>query len=243
MRTSARMIFAAALALLLAGCGDDTVVDPGSDTTTVAFRDGISPSLSYYGTRDAILKDGPSYGIRNGNFGDIPADTLGVVSLAGGIYERRLLARFDLTSITSCAAIYSARLTIHVDPVDTNRTVYLYAYEATVPPAIPGSWIEGTGDENSGASWLTVDGSYPWSSPGGNAVDLMAEGEVRADTTVSFDLPADRVMRWIKYPSTNHGVLIVPGISIGDRYLIARMRETPDIRLRPELVVRYRKSG
>ena len=142
-----------------------------------------------------------------------------------------------------CAELYSARLTIHVAPIDTNRTITLYAYEATVPPAILQSWTEGTGGVAAGVSWLTVDGTFDWIVAGGDALGLMDERQVRADTVAAFDLPADRVMRWIQDPPSNHGVLIAPGISIGERYLIAYMRETPIVRLRPELVVKYRKGG
>jgi hypothetical protein len=243
MRKAAYIVLAAALSMLTTGCGDDTIVVPGADTTTVTFQDGISPSITYYGTRDAMLKSSPDPDVRYGNFGDEPQDSLGVVRLGQGLYARRLIISFDLTSITSCSALYSARLTIHIEPVDTNKTIGLYAYEATVPPAILGSWTEGTGAEYSGVSWMTVDGSYAWTTPGGDVLDLMDERTVRADTTVSFDLPTDRVKRWIDYPLTNRGVLITTGIAIGEEYVIAYMRENVDIRLRPELTVKYRKSG
>jgi hypothetical protein len=243
MRPILYIILAAALSPLIAGCGDDTIVVPTADTTTVTFQDGISPSIAYYGTRDAMLKAGPDPDMNYGNFGDEPQDTLGVVRLGQGLYARRMIVRFDLTSVTSCAVLYSARLTIHIDPVDTNRAVDLYAYEATVPPAIPGSWKEGTGAEYSGVSWMTVDGTYPWTNPGGDVLDLMDERSVRADSAVVFDLSADRVKRWIDNPLTNHGVLVVTGIAIGEEYVIAHMRESTDIRLRPELTIKYRKAG
>lgn len=243
MKTIRRIILAGAAAALLAGCEDDTIVVPTPDTTTVAFQDGISPSITYYGTRDAMLRNSPEYAVRHGNYGNLPWDTLGAVSNGPGLYARRMILRFDLTSITSCAALYSARLTIRIEPADTNKTIYLYAYEATVPPAIPASWTEGTGGLDQGVSWETVDGSYPWFLAGGDALGLMDEIAVRTDTTAVFDLPADRVMRWIQNPSTNHGVIIVSGIAIGEEYLIAHMRESADIRLRPELVVKYRKGG
>lgn len=239
------LITCAAAAAVLAGCGDNDVTRPvaPADTISVVFQDGFSPASSYYGTRDAILKDGPNPQLLNGNFGHLPVDTLGVVWLAGGLWERRLLVRFDLSSITDCSAVISARLRLSLEALDTSLAVTLAAYEATVPPAVPGSWHEGSGGVAGGVSWQTVDGSYPWNTAGGDVLGFLDLRLVGADSTVVFELPPERVNLWLNAPALNHGVLVVPGGHLSERYLLAYMRETPDIRRRPQLSIVYARGG
>ena len=109
----------AAAVALLAGIGCDSTTGPppgNSDTVTVVFRDGAEPLPSYTGTRDAVIRDGPSVAMRTRNEGSSPLDTLGNVSIGESLYERRLLLRFDLTSITDCGTVTGALLTISVAP-------------------------------------------------------------------------------------------------------------------------------
>ena len=241
-----RILFLCAVssAAALAGCEDGDVTRPvPSETVTIVFQDGGSPYASYYGTRDATLKDGPHPELANGNFGHLAVDTLGAVELPGGIWERRLLVRFDLSPITDCSAVVGARLKISFVAVDTNRTIALAAYEATVPAAIPASWDEGSGGLAGGVSWRTVDGSYPWDTPGGDIVALLDTREARADSSVVFELPAERVSAWLRDPALNHGVLVVPVGPSSQRYVLAYLRETPHIRRRPELSIEYVRAG
>ena len=66
---------------------------------------------------------------------------------------------------------------------------------------------------------------------------------VKADTAVSFELDPARVERWIKAPSVNDGVLIVPRAGGQEAFLLLYMRENAAPALRPELMVRYLKGG
>ncbi len=225
------------------GCTDSTTGPRESgDTITVVFRDGTEPIPSYTGTRDAVIRDGPTLAMRTSNDGTSPLDTLGVIRIEEMLYERRMLLRFDLTSITDCAKVTGAMLTISVEPEDTNRTVWLDAWEATVPAAYPGSWVEGF--LNEGVSWLYVDeGVSPWTVPGGDHLGLMDSRPVKSDTTVYFELDPARVERWIKVPSVNDGVLIIPRTAGQQTFLHVYMRENAAEALRPELTVRYLKGG
>jgi hypothetical protein len=234
------VIFCAAI---LNGCSGNETTAPAPDTITVAFRDGVDPSQNYYGTRDAMLKDGPTTELLNGNFGYMDIDTLGTVTLGAELFERRMILKFDLSPITDCASVYSASLTLSISREDTSG-ITLAVYEATVPPAIPASWTEGLGGVAAGVSWQTVDGSYLWVSEGGDyLLPVMDIEPVGGDTTVTFELPADRVRRWIGYPYTNHGVLIRPLDNDEETFFRVYMRESVMPSLRPELIVRYRKSG
>jgi hypothetical protein len=244
MRKTAIALSCAALlpALIsVTGCDDSTTSPGDPDTVTVVFRDGVSPNISYTGTGDAVIRNGPSYAMRTSNNGQAPADTLGLVDIEGSIFERRMLVRFDLTSITDCGTVASALLTIRVVPEDTNRTVILDAYEVTTPVTYPGSWIEGfMGD---GVSWIYLDGVSQWTSEGGDVLGLFDSREVKADTAVTFELAAARVEAWIKIPSRNHGILLKPRASPTEVFLHAYMRESAAPDLRPELHVKYIKGG
>jgi hypothetical protein len=237
------ILSAAAALAVLAGTGcDSSSTGPGeTDTVTVVFRDGSSPLPTYLGTSDAVIKNGPYYATRNGNYGTRPVDTLGVVDTDGLLYEQRMLVRFDLTSITDCGTVVSAILTLSVTPEDTNRTIWLDAWEATVPEIYPSSWVEGFLDE--GVSWETLDGVSEWTTEGGDVLGLMDSKEVKADTVVTFELDPVRVETWIKMERKNHGVLLRTRPSGEEAFLHAYMRESAAAALRPELYIRYVKGG
>lgn len=232
---------ATAAALVSINCSDNSTAPDESDTITVVFRDGASPLPSYLGTRDAVIKNGPGYDAQSGNYGTRPVDTLGIVDIGGLLYEQRLLVRFDMTSITDCDRLASAVLTINVTPADTNDTVWLDVYEVTVPATYPGSWVEGFLD--GGVTWRTVDGTFDWNFEGGDVLELLDTKEVRADTTVIFELDAATVEDWIKRPWENHGVLIRPRTSDEAAFLYAYMRESTTVSFRPELHIKYLKGG
>jgi hypothetical protein len=242
--TRIRLILAAAAALLmLTGCEPTTGPPPtGTDTITVVFRDGAEPTSGYLGTRDAVIRDGSAWEMRSSNNGTAAIDTLGVVDIGGSLFARRLLLRFDLTSITDCGTVARAELTLHFEPEDTNQTIWLDVREATVPDIFPGSWVEGSA--GSGVSWLYVDESVTvWDAAGGDFLGLLDSKEVRTDTTVTFELDADRVENWIKIPWENDGVLVISRTGGMEAFLHVYMRETAAVGLRPELTVWYIKAS
>ena len=244
-KTSIQLIFSAAAFIVLLGCfgcGDNSTAPGETDTVTVIFRDGASPLPSYSGTSDAVIKDGPAWLTRSGNYGHRTVDTLGVIEIGGSLYEQRMLARFDLTSITDCGTVISASLTISVTPEDTNRTILLDAWEATVPETYPRSWVEGSATSD-GVSWIYLDGVSDWTTEGGDVLELMDSREVRADTVVTFELDPARIQAWIKMEWLNHGVLIRPRTSGQSAFLYAHMRESTAEALRPELYIKYIKGG
>jgi len=231
----------AAAFLCQQGCGDDPTAPPaGTDTLTVTFRDASEPYPSYLGTRDAVIKDGPDVARRSENNGMRTVDTLGVTDIDGLLYDQRLLIRFDLTSITDCGSVTDATLTLSVTPADTNDTIMLYAYEATVPESYPGNWDEGS--LAGGVSWDYIDGVSAWDTPGGDVIGLMDSKSVRTDTTVTFELEPARVERWIKIPPANRGLLIAPD-SPGAAFVHVWMREAMEVSRRPVLKVKYVKGG
>ncbi len=239
-KSSLPLILAAAAALL-GGCGNDTTAPGDSQIVTAVFRDGADPTPDYYGTRDAVIRNGPTWDVRAGNAGRAAVDTLGSVEAGRELYGHRMLIRFNLTSITSCETVTGAFLTLHVEPRESRDPIRLEAWEATVPPLYPGSWVEGYFDE--GVSWLYVDEQVTeWANEGGDHLAKMDTVEVYGDETVTFELDPAVVEKWIKSPAENDGVLIIPETGTRDSFLLVHMRES-EPSSRPELLVRYIKGG
>jgi hypothetical protein len=233
--------------LIVVGCGEDNGFPPSQnsqrDTLEITFQDGIHPYGTYFGTRDAVIKDGPKPEFVFGNFGAAVLDTLGTVYAGNDYYERRLLVRMDLSDLSGCAAVLDARLTLHIESQLVDSLV-LEAYEVEVPPVIPGSWEEGTGGLYGGVSWNAADGAVPWSTPGGDVAYPPVDTQtVRADSVVTFSLPGGLVLRWIHAPLSNHGVLIKAAGTSGERFVLVHSRESRTPTYRPRLEILYFKSG
>ena len=227
----------------LAGCGDDEVSpSPVPDTIHIAFQDGVSPSASYRGTADAVLKNDPDAAAANVNFGSSPSDTLGSVLLSTAFYERRLIVRMDISSITDCSAVISANLSIHVAPPAPD-SITLEAH--LVNMVSWKQWIEGSGGPANGVSWGTIDGQAPWVSSGGGDFFSAVIGPktVSSDSVVTFSLSPAAVMEWIENPASNHGIIIKTTDVSRARFAIVFQREHGVAARRPRLEIAYRPGG
>jgi hypothetical protein len=233
------LVSAASLCLAaLAGCGDDEVAPtPASDTIRVAFQDGVSPTASYHGTADAVIKDNPDAAAANANFGTAPSDTLGSVLLSTAFYERRLVVRMDISSITDCSAVVSARLSIRVTPPAPD-SIALEVHVINLPAWK--QWTEGFGGPQNGVSWSTIDGAVPWTLGGGDFFSaVIDERTVSTDSVVTFSLSPTLVMEWIQTPSLNHGVVIKTTDVSRARHAIVFEREYRGAARRPRLEIAY----
>lgn len=227
----------------LGGCDENkhVLIPVVPDTVRVWFQDGVSPTASYQGTRDAILKDGPDDSFRNGNFGATPVDTLGSAELSTGFYERRLIVRMDLSSIKNCSQVLSARLSIRI-VLPTGGSMTLEAHRVIRPDW--NTWVEGFGGPAQGVSWTTVDGAAPWTAEGGDFEPVAFDRDTVSalDTIATFSLSPALVKSWILKPQSNHGVIMrTTDVS---RALFARavLREYVDAAKRPRLDVAYIKG-
>jgi hypothetical protein len=229
----------------LIGCGDDdSIVIPTptpAETLTVSFQDGNLPNPSYSGTRDAVLKDGPTNDFRNGNFGAAPFDTVGFMSLGGATYERRFIIKMDLSSLTDCSRVLAAGLTIRIIPPVPDE-ISLEAHRVNLLDWK--TWVEGSGGIFAGVSWTTLDGTAPWDGEGGDYdIPAFDQETVSNDSTVTFPLPTTLVRTWIKQPATNEGVIITRSETPGAQSLILFMRESDQAAWRPRIDVTYIKGG
>jgi hypothetical protein len=228
--------------VLLAGCDDDAVVTPQEpDTVRASFQDGVLPEVFYHGTADAVLKNGPHNGLRNGNFGAAPSDTLGSVLLSSDFFERRLVIKMDLSSIKDCSQVLSASLSIRIAPTG-NDPMTLEAHRIVLPDYSP--WVEGFGGLAYGVSWTTIDGAAPWTAEGGDFDSSVIDRKtVSSDAVVTFSLRPDLVKSWILRPASNHGVVVKTTDVSRELFAIVFLREFSTAARRPRLDVTYLKGG
>lgn len=244
MRRSAAACCAALLAAVLGGCADNDTVYPdgtAAETVRVAFRDGALPTLAYNGTRDAVIKDGPTIDFRNGCFGTEDADTIGAAVLGGSTYERRLLVKMDLSSITDCGSVVAASLSIRIEapPADSLAIEMLRITRPSYSP-----WVEGTTGAATGVSWTTVDGAEPWLIEGGDTDGIvLARARIAGDTTVVLRIPPAVAESWIDAPAGNNGLVLraaYPGLARSGR---VRSRESAAAADRPRMDIAYLRGG
>lgn len=228
--------------LALTGCDDNTIITPRlPDTVRVSFQDGALPSTLYHGTADAVLKNGPTNDLRNGNFGAALSDTVGTAALPYDLFERRLVIRMNLTSITNCSQVLSARLSIHLAP-GASAGLILEAHKIIRPDYAP--WTEGFGGVAAGVSWTTIDGSAPWSADGGDFDGAVIDQKtISGDTVVTFSLNPSLVRGWIAKPASNHGVVIKTADASTELAAIAYFRENSMATRRPRLDITYLSGG
>ena len=226
----------------LTGCDDNTLITPQApDTVRVSFQDGVLPAASYHGTADAMLKNGPSNGLRNGNFGAAPSDTLGSALLSSDFFERRLIIKMDLSSIKDCSQVLSAGLSIRIAPTASDAMT-LEAHRVVLPDYNP--WVEGFGGLARGVSWTTIDGAAPWTAEGGDFESASIDRKtVSSDTVVTFSLQPALVKSWILKPASNHGVVIKTTDISRELFAIVFLREFSTAARRPRLDVTYLKGG
>jgi len=240
----AGLLHLAAILILaaIAGCSDDELAPATpSDTTRVAFQDGVSPAASYGGTEDAVLKDDPDPAAANVNYGSMPSDTLGAVPLSTAIYERRLIVRMDLTSITDCSEVVSARLVIRIAPLaPASMTLEAHAVNLSTWKR----WTEGFGGSAAGVSWITIDGADPWQTQGGDYLSTILDARtVSSDSSVTFALSPALVEEWIRTPSSNHGIIIKTANAAGAAHTVVFQSEAGLAARRPRLEIAYLPGG
>ncbi len=230
---------------LAGGCGkDDNTIffDPGGDEPVIIqFQDGVLPTMSYFGTSDAFLKDGP--GLDNYNFGVTAYDTVGSRLLTDSYYESRYIIRMEISSLTDCAELIRAELYLHVNSPSADSLVF-EAYRVTVPEVLPGTWTEGFGGPVNGVDWMTVDGAIPWDTEGGDLVGAPIDSAtVVRDSVMMFEIPNWIALSWIEEPLSNHGVVVRLVGTMPGEHTILQARESAELSARPRLLIEYIPGG
>jgi hypothetical protein len=172
----------------------DDIVHTGTLTPVIrlSFQDGVSPTVSYAGTRDAYLDvDFPDT-----NYGGVTATTL----IADGVPDRVALLRWDLASVLPGSKVLAASIGLYI----SNVTQDAYGlYEVTR------DWVE------TEVTWNERAAGAPWGLPGARGsedrgTDLLGEISAAAKGPYVVDLNAAGValvQRWVDDPTSNHGTI------------------------------------
>ncbi len=198
---------------------------PGPVTTntnvTRTFRDGVTPSSSYSGTRDTWIR-ATSPTRRSGSSSSLTID---------GSPDSAALLKWDISSIPTGSVVTGASITLQV----TSGTVDGYEiYE------LLRNWSE------SDATWLQATAGGSWQVAGaqgasdrGNAVLGVLSSPSTGSVTLSLNAAGLAVVqRWINDPSSNFGVVLQDYVNASDAATF-RSRETSTSGQRPQLRVDY----
>jgi len=153
------------------------------------------------------------------NFGTSQVNSIGF----DGAYKRRVLMKFDLSSIPTSAQIIEARLIFYVDNFSFagSNPFYVGAYK------INSDWEELT--EN----WYTHNG-------GDFSTNVYLTAPITSTGSWTIFLIQSWVQEWVNNPASNYGILLKQEIeNTTTDYIVISMKEHPDENCRPYLQVKY----
>jgi hypothetical protein len=193
---------------------------------TKDFQDGVLPTTSYAGTRDAYIYEGdPDTGFGTATTlladGSDPADSL---------LDLSTLLLWDVSDIPSDALVDGASLTINVTNVSsTGYEIY----------QVLANWQE------TSVTWNSAAAGTPWQSPGasgasdrGATVLGVVNGAVTGSHTLALNQAGlDVVQSWIDGSAANNGLVIAD--SSASNGLDFSSREAGGLLDRPKLSVTY----
>ncbi|MGB5538984.1 MAG: DNRLRE domain-containing protein, partial [Gammaproteobacteria bacterium] len=150
----------------------------------------------------------------------------------GSDWQQYPLIRFDLARLPRGAAVRSARLELRLLNVNGPGKATIHQ--------VTRSWVEGSksgGGIADGATWLTRDGTSPWTSAGGDInTPVVAETAINGgETWVSWEI-APLVERWLT-GEPNHGLLIKPDSALDQAKFSSR--EDSNVGVAPKLTITY----
>ncbi|MCI0493342.1 MAG: DNRLRE domain-containing protein, partial [Planctomycetes bacterium] len=199
------------------------VVD-ASAPITIAFQDGVFPTLNYSGTRDTYLH-GSSSKVNN-NYGK--KTTL----LVDGSPDVAALMAWDVSAIPGESDVVSAAIQLNI----TDKTSHGYAVYA-----LDRAWDELAANWNQAASGDT------WSAAGANGqgdYDATVLGQLSPRSKGLYTLPLNDaglavVRTWINDSDANNGLILKDFAFASDNVLFST-REAASPTKRPKLVVTIR---
>jgi hypothetical protein len=211
-------------AVLQDAIGEVSLLDDDSAGAVVSksFQDGVSPTVSYAGTRDTRLRSSS------------PSSNLGSNSslVADGNPDDGTLLYWDVSSIAASSIVQAASITLNVN----GTTAHSYPlYE------VLRSWNE------SQATWLLAATGSPWAVAGANGIGsdrgLASLGAVTTAVTGirTFPLNADgvaAVQRWVSDPTRNFGLLLANYDTATDDLVVASSENSTKTK-RPQLTIQY----
>lgn len=201
-----------------------SVTGSGGGTVTKAFQNGVAPTTSYAGTRDAHLSElAPTT-----NYGS--ANPLIVDGDAGSGKDMYVLLRWDVGAVPPGSTVQSARIKLHVTNAST-QTYELYRLSR--------AWTE------TGATWNQAATGTNWAVPGAKGSTdrgSTVRGTVTATATglVTITLNSSgvsMVQSWVDSPSGNYGLILADPANADSLQFASREASTAS--QRPRLEITY----
>lgn len=227
--------------VLMLGCGPTR---PGEETSAArplavqeilgaqntSFQDGVAPSSTYAGTRDAMIEEAHP----DTNHGSDTSLSASGDTPSGSGQETYVLVQWDVSSIPTTARVRSATLTFTVSD-KAEQTYSLYE--------LTRAWSEGQ------VTWKAADSNHDWTSNGADGSgdrNVASLGSITALATGSYTVTLNAmgvaaVQRWVSTPSSNHGVVLAN--KDNDNRLEVRSREYGTKSARPLLAVGWDPAG
>jgi hypothetical protein len=200
--------------------GDARQADGAEAITTITFGERPTSQRKNV-TRDTYVDEQTSF-----NYGN--TEDLSVAEFTAN--AEHTFIRFDVSSIPAGTSVAGARLSL-------TKVDYGDEMPGTLEVRLLGeSWVEGTnnGTPGSGATWLTRDGTTPWTTPGGTATRSLATAATSA-SVVTID--REVVQQWVDSAAANDGLLVTVTNNMAHVHFHARGSDLLGMTARPELAV------
>lgn len=239
LRESVSMLGILGLLAIAQGCATDVDADvdelaadatESELATTGGFQKGVSPSTSYAGVVDAVIRESAPT-TNDGSGASLSAD---FDDPAGTRKRTSSVLRFDLSSIPAGSKVSSVSFTVNVTNRTTGTGYALYALSR--------AWNE------TQTTWQKASSSTSWASPGargssdrvGTVIGTLTP-TVTGKATISFNAAGvAAVQRWVDAPAQNFGFIV----DTNDNYdgLVFDSSNAATASNRPKLNVVYDKT-
>jgi 3-phytase len=197
-----------------------------SEPMTISFQDGLFPTSTYAGTKDAsIVENTPSTNLGTTNICGVDGDTPGETSL-----DQSILLSWDISTIPAGSTVQSASLTLNV--INPSQQTY-QLYQSLQ------NWVEPE------VTWDIRATGFDWQLGGAQGVSdrgTAVVANVSASTTGSHVITLTQdgvaaIQSWVDDGSSNRGFIMTNSINIDG--LDFDCREDASAANRPKLTVTY----
>ena len=194
---------------------------PGSQAGVVStFQDGLTPGLSYAGTRDTMIRSSAP----TTNYGSA------ISVSADGSPDQSALLRWDLTGIPRGALVTSASITLNVAAA-TGDTYEIYQLKRNW------SETEATWSRASAAQTWEVAGAQGQSDRGSTVLGTMTSTSAGLKT-INLNMFGLQLLRqWTINPSVNFGI-VIQNYAVTHEFEF-ESREAYEVSFRPKLTVAW----
>lgn len=193
---------------------------PSDDPITIAFQDGLFPSVSYAGTQDTKLNSGS----KSKNYGT--AQTINI----DGSPDVAGLFKWDISSIPTGSVIVSAAIELNV--TNTSKDTYNAYVLQRAWDELSATWHQYA----SGQNWATAGGSGA-GDHGTAALGTFAASNKGNSRITLNSAGIAAVQAWVNNPAANYGIILQDYTNSSGADVSTREASTAS--QRPKLILDY----